>query len=230
MSTWTLPIIFILFFQYTSHSFAFVKRFNIILATFVTPLSDQPYAIRLIRRANSRITRSTIDDARGEIKPSFNQRLTYPNIPLFARVIYVAAASYYQVPKDIDLNHYFEIINSRGEQLEKYEIIKARLIEKMKKDDKAKFNRLWGFCSEMNVYIQQKYRDPAIFGKYHHSFEVLNFDALPLVDENTNTSKISDLINHNVVDKQQDKQGKVDTFQATKTQKYSHFKHWFRFF
>ena len=26
---------------------------------------------------------------------------------------------HYQVPKDIDLNHYFEIMNSRGEQLEK---------------------------------------------------------------------------------------------------------------
>ena len=38
---------------------------------------------------------------------------------------------HYQVPKDIDLNHYFEIMNSRGEQLEKHEIIKARLIEKL---------------------------------------------------------------------------------------------------
>ena len=35
---------------------------------------------------------------------------------------------HYKVPKDIDLNHYFEIMNSRGEQLEKHEIVKARLI------------------------------------------------------------------------------------------------------
>ena len=27
---------------------------------------------------------------------------------------------HYQVPKDIDLNHYFEVMNSRGEQLEKH--------------------------------------------------------------------------------------------------------------
>ena len=31
---------------------------------------------------------------------------------------------HYRVPKDVDLNHYFEVMNSRGEQLEKYEIIK----------------------------------------------------------------------------------------------------------
>lgn len=37
---------------------------------------------------------------------------------------------HYEVPKNIDLNHYFEIMNSRGEQLEKHEIIKARLIQK----------------------------------------------------------------------------------------------------
>ena len=32
---------------------------------------------------------------------------------------------HYRVPKDVDLNHYFEVMNSRGEQLEKHEIVKA---------------------------------------------------------------------------------------------------------
>jgi uncharacterized protein with ParB-like and HNH nuclease domain len=45
---------------------------------------------------------------------------------------------HYQVPKDIDLNHYFEVMNSRGEQLEKHEIIKARLIEKLNKRRQGK--------------------------------------------------------------------------------------------
>ena len=34
---------------------------------------------------------------------------------------------HYRVPKDIDLNHYFEVMNSRGEQLEKHEIVKSWL-------------------------------------------------------------------------------------------------------
>ncbi|NMQ04221.1 hypothetical protein E4Q08_02575 [Candidatus Accumulibacter phosphatis] len=45
---------------------------------------------------------------------------------------------HYHVPKDIDLNHYFEVMNSRGEQLEKHEIIKARLIEKPKQRRQSK--------------------------------------------------------------------------------------------
>ena len=120
---------------------------------------------------------------------------------------------HYQVPKDIDLNHYFEIMNSRGEQLEKHEIIKARLIEKLNDADKAKFNRLWEFCSELNVYIQHKYDEEIIFGKSLCDFKVSNFDTLPKVDDNTNTLKISDLINYIVVDKQQKKEDKIDTFQ-----------------
>lgn len=120
---------------------------------------------------------------------------------------------HYQVPKDIDLNHYFEIMNSRGEQLEKHEIIKARLIEKLNNADKAKFNRLWEFCSEMNVYIQQKYRETAIFGKYLRDFKIAHFEALPEVDVNNKILTISDLINYKGAYKQQDEEDKIDTFQ-----------------
>jgi hypothetical protein len=120
----------------------------------------------------------------------------------------------YQVPKDIDLNHYFEIMNSRGEQLEKHEIIKARLIGKLSRDeDKAKFNRLWEFCSEMNVYVQQKYDDTAIFGRQRCIFKVDSFDDLPSVDDNTGTKKIADLINYTGSDGGGTEYGKIDSFQ-----------------
>ena len=120
---------------------------------------------------------------------------------------------HYQVPKDIDLNHYFEIMNSRGEQLEKHEIIKARLIEKLSDEDRATFNHLWECCSEMNVYIQQKYRDTAIFGKNLCDFEVNAFDDLTKVDDNTDTKKISDLIKYKSNDNPQAEGDKTDTFQ-----------------
>lgn len=120
---------------------------------------------------------------------------------------------HYQVPRDIDLNHYFEIMNSRGEQLEKHEIIKARLIEKLNEEDKTKFNRLWEFCSEMNIYIQQKYANSTIFGTNHHDFKVSNFDSLPEVDDKTGKATISDLINKSGVDNRQIEKDKIDTFQ-----------------
>jgi hypothetical protein len=125
---------------------------------------------------------------------------------------------HYQVPKDIDLNHYFEIMNSRGEQLEKHEIVKARLIEKLNNADKAKFNRLWEYCSDMNVYIQQKYSSDSnsaaqIFGKSLCDFgDVLDFDALPAVEDNISTLTISELISYKGEDSQQD-DDKIDSFQ-----------------
>ncbi|WP_294032866.1 DUF262 domain-containing protein [uncultured Moraxella sp.] len=59
------------------------------------------------------------------------------------------------VPKDTDLNHYFEIMNTRGEQLEKHEIIKAQLMGKLdqkdQKDQKA-FAMIWDACSDMSRF------------------------------------------------------------------------------
>lgn len=120
---------------------------------------------------------------------------------------------HYQVPRDIDLNHYFEVMNSRGEQLEKHEIIKARLIEKLNDTDKAKFNRLWECCSEMNVYIQQKYRDEKVFGKDFFDLKTESFDHLPEVNGNVGTITISNLIKQKGVDAQSDLKDRIDTFQ-----------------
>lgn len=121
---------------------------------------------------------------------------------------------HYNVPKDIDLNHYFEIMNSRGEQLEKHEIIKARLIAELtKEEDKVKFSQLWEYCSEMNIYIQQKYKQEAIFGKSHCDFNVTTFDALPTVEAKTGKKSIIEFINGKVSDNSQAREDKLDTFQ-----------------
>ena len=85
---------------------------------------------------------------------------------------------HYQVPKDIDLNHYFEVMNSRGEQLEKHEIIKAKLSEKLIGNDMAKFSRIWEACSEMNFYIQQKLNEESVFGSNLSSFKIDSFDKI----------------------------------------------------
>lgn len=61
------------------------------------------------------------------------------------------------VPHDTDLNHYFEIMNNRGEQLEKHEILKARLMDTLNKNDIAELNAfasIWDTCSDMNRYVQ----------------------------------------------------------------------------
>lgn len=87
---------------------------------------------------------------------------------------------HYEVPRDIDLNHYFEMMNSRGEQLEKHEIIKARLISSLDNDkDKILFNYIWESCSEMGVYIQQKYNDEIVFDNNMCELIIDEFEGLP---------------------------------------------------
>jgi len=104
-------------------------------------------------------------------------------------------------------------MNSRGEQLEKHEIIKARLIQKLDDAEKAKFSRLWDYCSEMSVYIQQKYRDKAIFGQYYNNLKITEFDNLPKVEDTTGTKTINDFISGRGSDKLLDKENKIDSFQ-----------------
>ena len=89
---------------------------------------------------------------------------------------------HYRVPKDVDLNHYFEVMNSRGEQLEKHEIVKAKLSEQLIGDDVAmeKFSHIWEACSNMSFYVQQKLPEmTAVFGKTMDDFVIETFDEFP---------------------------------------------------
>ncbi|MCQ1858216.1 DUF262 domain-containing HNH endonuclease family protein [Haemophilus sputorum] len=59
-----------------------------------------------------------------------------------------------EVPEKTDLNHYFEIMNTRGEQLEKHEILKARLMKNLpaKSFEQSLFAKIWDACSDMTQY------------------------------------------------------------------------------
>ena len=56
------------------------------------------------------------------------------------------------LPKDLDLNLYFERFNSRGEQLEAHEILKAQMMAKFGTDQEMaqKFARIWDACAEFD--------------------------------------------------------------------------------
>jgi uncharacterized protein with ParB-like and HNH nuclease domain len=58
------------------------------------------------------------------------------------------------VPEDTDLNRYFEIMNSRGEQLEKHEKLKAQFLKALDEADRYSFNLIWEACSNMEKYVQ----------------------------------------------------------------------------
>lgn len=77
-----------------------------------------------------------------------------------------------EVPQDTDLNHYFEIMNNRGEQLEKHEVLKARLMNKLKNKDKRElFSLIWDACSDMNIFVLKRFDTnvrTSFFGKNCH--------------------------------------------------------------
>lgn len=59
-----------------------------------------------------------------------------------------------QVPENTDLNNYFEVMNTRGEQLELHHIAKARMINELNDDnDKKLAAAIWDACSNMDSYM-----------------------------------------------------------------------------
>ena len=58
------------------------------------------------------------------------------------------------LPPEIDLNRYFEIMNTRGQQLLQVDIVKARLMSKLPDAERAGFAWIWDACADMDTYVQ----------------------------------------------------------------------------
>lgn len=59
------------------------------------------------------------------------------------------------LPAGTDLNRYFEIMNTRGQQLRQVDIVKARLMSHLPDEaQRACFAWIWDACSEMDSYVQ----------------------------------------------------------------------------
>ena len=64
------------------------------------------------------------------------------------------------LPNDLDLNLYFERFNSRGEQLEAHEILKAQMMAKFGEDQEMaqKFARIWDACAEFDKPVATQFK------------------------------------------------------------------------
>lgn len=64
------------------------------------------------------------------------------------------------LPEDLDLNLYFERFNSRGEQLESHEILKAQMMAKFGEDQEMaqKFARIWDACAEFDKPVASQFK------------------------------------------------------------------------
>jgi hypothetical protein len=58
------------------------------------------------------------------------------------------------LPNGTDLNRYFEVMNTRGEQLQQVDIVKARLMSHLPDTERSTFAWIWDACTRMDTYIQ----------------------------------------------------------------------------
>ena len=107
-----------------------------------------------------------------------------------------------EVPENTDLNRYFEIMNTRGEQLEQHDILKAFLLKYIPYKKRNLFAKIWECCSDMSGYVQmhfsKKLRD-ALFSTQWWSYPESGFLERISLDESENVvsgEKIRDIINN----------------------------------
>lgn len=91
-----------------------------------------------------------------------------------------------RVPKNTDVTHYFEVMNNRGEQLEKHEVVKASLLAAVQDDAQtmAIIQKVWLACSDMNRYVQAGFNvqeRKAVFGNSAEGFKATCFAGLTTV-------------------------------------------------
>lgn len=88
------------------------------------------------------------------------------------------------LPPGTDLNHYFEIMNSRGEQLEKHEVLKSRLLDVLTaegEEAQSCFHRIWENCANMDRYVQAGFdagERSRVFGPQWNRFCPRSFEEL----------------------------------------------------
>ncbi len=58
-------------------------------------------------------------------------------------------------PNIVDIEKYFEVMNSRGKQLEKHQVIKARMLNGLDEKQRDTYAKLWDYCSRMDAYLEE---------------------------------------------------------------------------
>lgn len=72
-------------------------------------------------------------------------------------------------------------MNTRGEQLEKHEVLKAVLMNKLSPNEHKLFHLIWEACSDMSSYVQMNFtvgQRTLIFGDKWKNLQFEDFDSL----------------------------------------------------
>lgn len=64
-----------------------------------------------------------------------------------------------------DKNRFFDSMNSRGVQLEKHEVLKARLLNGMQENDRLVYAWAWDLCADINGYVKSSVQAELDYGR-----------------------------------------------------------------
>lgn len=131
-----------------------------------------------------------------------------------------------ELPAETELNHYFEIMNNRGEQLENHEILKADLMSVLDSEQKKEaFARIWDACSYLGDYVWRNFKKEELenlFTLSKTSIEVLNWMNILKIESNNPTLKEQNPENNlfSIIEKRHDLPEKFSQDEQEKTDKY----------
>lgn len=113
-----------------------------------------------------------------------------------------------QLSSDLDLNLYFERFNSRGEQLQAHEIIKAQMMDVLRDnaEETQKFAKIWEACSQM---------DKAVILSFNHKSNDDNLEREKIFSKNYNDYQLKNIYN-NMESKEIGRQKLVDYLNSDK--------------
>lgn len=127
-----------------------------------------------------------------------------------------------QVPAETDLNNYFEIMNTRGEQLEKHEILKARFMSELSNDkERTAFATIWDACSDMARYMVMGFDAnirKSVFGKNWENIpndfeDIVQYFENPKTQENE-AKTLADIIKNQSVSELPNEAEKSERFHS----------------
>ena len=99
----------------------------------------------------------------------------------FAEYIYEGICFVFvELAQNTDLNRFFVRMNNRGKQLEKHEILKARILGVIQQGggEWQKYAKIWDLCSDMNKYIFQSASDRNFLNSENEGGEKWGIDTI----------------------------------------------------
>lgn len=107
-----------------------------------------------------------------------------------------------EIPQDTDVASYFEIMNNRGAQLQKHEILKSFLLSKLNGKSYDEFAKIWTACSQMDTPIQKLFTADVRRRHFGDNYDNFLFESLAeTYTENRNgqIKKLDDILNESFV-------------------------------